>query len=383
MASRPSNRNRYSGSYKFKKKTQNPMIFPVQPINSGRGAYRRRNRGININFRPILFFMAIALLIIGFGYMAFSNKALAVMVDGEAVGYIKDMNTSEEEVNALILAKLKEDVGNNIEINETITLEQVNGMFKRVSNNAEGVIAQVCQAVTYKQEATKIIVEGKDACIVANVDSAKKVLQTILDNYKPSDGTTNPEFAVQIKTEPAFVESTEVIDVETAVELLSKTKQEERIHSVVQGDTFASIAANAGMTEQELLQANPSISAETKNNLSIGQQLKVVMTVPTLAIRTFKVTTRTEAIPYETEREADDSMYEGEEEEVQEGVDGQKEISERIAYINGTPQGAASSTSKVIKEPVTRIVKYGTYEPSYDDEDEDEDYYEDDENNEE
>lgn len=376
MAFKPSSRSRYSGSYRFKKKSTNPMIFPTQPVNSGRSSYsrRRRRRGININLRPILFFMAIALLIVGLGYMAFSSKALAVMVDGEEVGYIKDMNTTEEEVNALILAKLKEDVGNNIEINETITLKEVNSIFKNVSNNAEGVIAQVCQAVTYKQEATKILVEGKQACIVANVDAAKEVLNTILQNYQPSDGTTNPEFAVQIKTEAAFVESTDVIDVDAAVELLSQTKEEKKVHTVVQGDTFASIAAGAGMTEQELLQANPSFTSETKSNLSVGQQLNVVMTVPTLSIRTYKISTRTEEIPYETEEEADDSMYEGEEEEVQEGVNGQKEITERIAYINGVAQGAASSTEKVIKEPVSRIVKYGTYEP---DDEEDEDYDED------
>ncbi|MGN1319092.1 MAG: G5 domain-containing protein [Lachnospirales bacterium] len=368
-----SSRNRYSGSYRFKTNSQKPMIFPMQPSNAGRksSSPRRRSRGsgFNINLRPFLFLIAVVFIIVGLGYMAFSRQALAVMVNGEAVGYIKDMNTTEEEVNALILAKLKEDVGNNIEINEKITLEKVNSIFKNVSNNAEGVIAQVCKAVTYKQEATKIVIDGKQACIVSNADVAKDVLNTILSNYKPSDGTTNPEFAAQVKTEAAFVESTEVADKDTAVKLLSQTKQEEKIHTVVQGDTFASIAKNAGMTEADLLKANPSITAETKTNLSIGQQIKVIMTVPTIAIRTYKINTKTVDIPYETERKADDSMYEGEEEEVQEGVDGQKEVYEKVAYINGTPQGAATTSEKVIKEPVTRIIKYGTYEPDYDDDD--------------
>ncbi len=375
------NKNRYLASkpLKFKTKTDKPLLFPLHPDKVNRKTYRSgRSIGFNINLRPILFLLIVILIIFGIGYFAFSRQAMAVMVNGEAVGYIKDMNTTEEELNALIIAKLKEDVGNNIELNETITLEKVNSIFKHVSNNAEGVLADVCKAVTYKQEATKILVEGKQMVIVSNIDAAKEVLKRILDAYEPPNGTSSPEFATQIKTEAAFVNSTDVADIETAVKMLSQTRQEERVHTVVTGETFASIASNAGMTEAELLQANPSITSETKNNLSVGQQLKVIMTVPTLQIRTYKVETKKEEIPYETEREYDDSMPSGETEEVQEGVNGEKEITQKVAYINGVPQtGSAAQTSEnITKKPVNRILKIGTYEESYDedyDEDEDED----------
>lgn len=375
------NKNRYlvSKPLKFKNKTDKPLLFPLHPDKVNRKTYRG-NRGFsfNINLRPVLFLLIAILVIFGIGYFAFSRQAMAVMVNGEAVGYIKDMNTTEEELNALILAKLKEDVGNNIELNETITLEKVNSIFKHVSNNAEGVVAEVCKAVTYKQEAIKILVEGKQMVVVSNLDAAKEVLKRILDAYNPPDGTSSPEFATQIKTEATFVESTDVADIDTAVKMLSQTRQEEKVHTVVSGDTFASIAANAGMTEAELLQANPTLTSETKNNLSVGQQLKVIMTVPTLQIRTYKVETKTETIPYETEREYDDSMPSGETEEVQEGVDGEKEVTQKIAYINGVPQtgSAAQVSEKITKQPVTRIIKIGTYEESYDDEDDD--YYDDD-----
>ncbi len=374
------NKNRYLASkpLKFKNKSSKPMLFPLHPDKVNRKTYRRSS-GVhfNINLRPILFLLLAVLIIFGIGYFAFSRQALAVMVNDEPVGYIRDLNTTEEELNALILAKLKEDVGNNIEINETITLEKVNSIFKHVSNNAEGVLADVCSAVTYKQEATKILVEGKQMVIVSNIDAAKEVLQQILNAYTPPDGTTDPEFATQIKTEATFVESTDVADIDTAVKMLSQTKEVERVHSVVTGDTFASIASNAGMTEAELLQANPSLTNETKNNLSVGQQLKVIMTVPTLQIRTYKTETQKVEIPYETEEEYDDSMPDGETEEVQEGVNGEKEVTQKVAYINGVaqPSTAVQTTEKVIKEPVNRIIRIGTYEESYDDEDYDDDDY--------
>lgn len=366
-----------SGSYTFKKRnTDKPIIFPTQSKNSTRrksSSVPKIKFDLNMgNLKPILFVVIAIAVILFVGYFAFSRQALAVMVNDEAVGYIKDMGTTEDELNSLIVAKLKEDVGNNIELNETVTLKKVNSMFKHVSNNAEDVVANACKAVTYKQEGCMIVVDGTPACIVANEETATSILQQVLDSYTPPNGTTDPEFVSKITKEATFVDSTKVLDVDSAVKLLSQTKEEEKVYTVVSGDTFASIAANAGMTESELLKANPSISSETKNNLSVGQQLNIVMTVPTLTIRTYKIETKKVSIPYDTIEEDDDSLSSGERQEVQAGVNGEKEVSEKVAYINGVAQGAATSSEKVTKQPVDRIVKVGTYveedyDSSYDD----------------
>lgn len=379
------NRNRYLASkpLKFKQKSNRPMLFPLNTDKTSRNSGRpRKSSGsdFNINLRPILRPLLIILIIFAIGYFAFSRQAMAVLVDGEPVGYIRDVKTTEEELNNLIVAKLKEDVGNNIEINEEITLKKVNSIFKHVSSNAEGVLADVCKAVTYKQEATKILVEGKQMVIVSNIDAAKEVVKRILDNYKLPSGTSDPEIATQIKTESTFVESADVADIDTAVKMLSQTRQEEKIHTVVSGETFATIAANAGMTEGELLEANPSITSETKSNLSVGQKLKIIVTVPTLEMRSYKVETKKVPIPYETEEKPDSSLDRGETQEIQEGVDGEKEVIQKTAYLNGYPENNKSvvETEKVIKKPVTRIIKVGTYEPDYDDDDDDDYEYDED-----
>lgn len=366
------NKNRYLASkpLKFKQKSNKPLLFPLHPDKVNRKTYRgSRGPSFHFNPRPFLFFAVVIFVVFALAYFLMSRQALAVMVNGEPVGYIRDMNTTEQELNDLILAKLRQDVGNEVEINEDITLQRVNSIFKSVANNAEGVIANVCNSVTYRQQATSILVEGNQAVIVANLDAAKEVLNNIINAYTPPAGTTDPEIATQIKTEAVFVESTEVSDIETATELLSQTRQEERVHAVVQGETFASIASNFGMTEAELLTANPSITNETKSNLSIGQQLKVIVTVPTLQMRTYKTETSTEVIDYETEREYDDTMYDGETEEIQEGEEGEMQVITKIPYINGIPQNSqAIREENVIKEPVNRILRIGTYEGDDDDE---------------
>ena len=70
--------------------------------------------------------MLIAILVICLlGSFVFRKNALAVVVNNNTIGYIKDTSTTEDEFKQLITAKLKETVGNELEINESIKLKPV------------------------------------------------------------------------------------------------------------------------------------------------------------------------------------------------------------------------------------------------------------------
>lgn len=351
---------------KFKGKSSKPMLFPLHPNNMTDNRVYTRRRKKNINPRPLLFLIIALVVICLIGYIAVHKKSLAVEINGEVVGYIKDTNTTEEELNNLVLAKLKQEVGNNIEIKDKITLEPVSSFFKK-TDNSEQVVAKVCQSVSYNQEATTILVEGKEFCIVSNIEDAKKALKTVLENYKCPVGTAQPEFAIQINTGTTFVDNEQVSSVEEAVKLLSATQTVERVHKVVQGDTFATIAASAGMTEGELLNANPSITSETKTKLQVGQEIKTIVTEPILPIRTFSWDTVTEEIPYETVTQRNRNKPTSYREVIQEGQNGTKEVIRKTPYVNGEQKGDPQLTEKVTKEPVNKIIERGTYVPPADD----------------
>ena len=202
---------------------------------------------------------------------------------------LRKLKQQRIEINNLVLAKLKQDVGNNIEINDKITLKSAGGFFKK-TENPEQVVAKVCQKVSYNQEATTILVEGKEFCTVANVEAAREALKETLKAYKVPAGTAQPEFAIQINTGKVFVDNSKVSSVDEAVKLLSATQTVDKTYTVAKGDTFATIANKVGMTEAALLSANPSVTDKT--SIQIGQQLKVTVTEPVLPIRTFKWTTK-------------------------------------------------------------------------------------------
>lgn len=347
---------------KFKNKSSKPMLFPLHPSNmQGTKSYvRKRKRSFNP--RPILFLL-LAVVIIGLiGYVAIQQKALAVMVNDNVVGYIRDRKTTEEELNNLVLAKLKQEVGNNIEINDSITLKPVSGLFRK-TDNSEQVVAKVCESVSYNQEATTILVEGKEFCIVATKDIARQALEQVLADYTVPEGTAQPEFAIQINTGTTFVDNSKVSSLEEAVKLLSATQTVDKTYTVEQGDTFGSIASKSGMTESELLAANPNITEETKTSLQIGQTLNITVTEPILPIRTYSWETVTETIDYETETRRNRNQPTSYREVIQEGEEGTKEVIRKIPYVNGVQQGEPQLTEKVVKEPVTRIIERGTYEP--------------------
>lgn len=358
---------------KFKnRKSGQRVVFPLHPDNMRKtGGYNSKSSSLNLNIngKPLLLAIFIILLVCILSALIFHKNAMAIMVDGKAAGYIKTTSVTEDEMNSLVTAKLKEDVGNDIQLNEKITLKPVNSLFKKVYSNPETVITDVCKQVTFKQKATSIDIQKKSYVIVSNLEAAKEVTQTVLKNYKSTDGTTEPQFAIQIGTSDVFVENSEVSSIEDAVAKLSETKAVTREYTVASGDTFASIAAKAGMTEAELLQANPSVTDKSK--ISLGQKLKVTFNERVVPIRTFKTTTEKVSIPYETERVANRNEDEDYWEETQEGVNGEKEVSKKIPYINGVQAGEPVTTEKVTKQPVTRRIEYGTRSYSYDDDDED------------
>ena len=356
MPPRPKTAKLSQNPLKFKNKGDRPLIFPVNADTARKTTRQRTPSNFKFNGSPIIALLIAILVICLLGSFVFRKNALAVVVNNNTIGYIKDTSTTEDEFKHLITAKLKETVGNELEINESIKLKPVNGLFKHVSGNSEEVISKVCESVTYKQQATSIQVEGKPYVTVSNIDQAKEALSTTLKKYKAPAGTTDPEFAIQIGTANVFVDNKDVLTVDQAVEKLSETKQVTRTHTVVAGDTFASIASNAGMTEAELLKANPSISAESKTNLQIGQKLTVTSNVPVLPIRTFKTTTKEEIIDFTAVRTKNYNMPVGYSKVTTPGQEGKKQVIEKIPYINGEQSGVKKSFHSLLQNRLKLVL---------------------------
>lgn len=74
----------------------------------------------------------------------------------------------------------------------------------------------------------------------------------------------------------------------------------------------------------------------------------------------YKEETVTETIDYETEEQYSSSMASGTSEVTQNGVEGEKEVTYKVKYVDGEEESREKVSEKVTKEPVNKIVTYGT-----------------------
>ena len=65
-------------------------------------------------------------------------------------------------------------------------------------------------------------------------------------------------------------------------------------------------------------------------------------------------------VDFKTDRRPDDTMYEGQTKTIREGEKGQRQVDYIVKYSNGKVVSKEVTSDKVIKEPVNKIVAYGT-----------------------
>ena len=74
----------------------------------------------------------------------------------------------------------------------------------------------------------------------------------------------------------------------------------------------------------------------------------------------YKEETSTESIPFATTTKKTNSLNKGETAIETPGVNGEKELTKRVKYVNGNPAQADILAEKVLKEPVTQVKLVGT-----------------------
>lgn len=287
-------------------------------------AKRRRGREFNSGkLVSVLLAAALIFFLVLMVWLALHKNAQAVKIDNEQFAYIKDMNTSTEEFNKLVLAKLKEKTGNNVQLKQTVTLVPVHVSRKKVDANTENVLTKLCDKLTYKQEAAVITVNGEEKAVLSSEDEANSLLKQIVEIYEPEDKASVKEsgFVDDVKVQSKFVDDDEVMTTVKASDVLRSTTTEKKKYTVVSGDTFGYIAQKAQMTEEELLKENPSFTKDTISKLKIGQELNITVPVPVVSVRVVR--------------------------EVKE-TSGNKEITVRITSVNGMEQSREKVSEKVI-----------------------------------
>lgn len=195
---------------------------------------------------------------------------------------------------------------------------------------------------------------GKDN-YVSYMDKAQKEIKdtgSLLENvYIENEITTK---RVKISTQQKiYTDSTEL-----SKYFVFGTTNVQNSYIVKQGDSIESVAYNNKISVDEFLISNPTYTSAT-NILLAGDTVQIGETNPQLnaVIETYQV--EDTVSKYKQEVRIDKNMYVGQENVIQDGVDGVDRVTQRIKYINGNIVYVEPVNTEELKSSIAQIVVKG------------------------
>lgn len=176
--------------------------------------------------------------------------------------------------------------------------------------------------------------------------------------------TTEKDLGAALRTQGITLNPKDIISPELTTALKGKKelavtiKQAMPVSVLVDGNTIETDTQAATIADllQELnitLGPKDGISADLQSPVEKGLSLKIVR-------RTQQTKVVREEIPFEVIREEDRDLMVGESRDVQEGINGIKEVTQVVYYEDGKEVAAEVTSEEIISSPQDQIVAYGT-----------------------
>jgi len=287
------------------------------------------------------------------------KNAVNIYVEDYYIGAVKNPNDiTAEDLKNSVTAQLVGEVCTNVLINEEVRVEAVRADSKNIVT-IEYALSEIKRLVTYKIEAAVIVVDGGEVLALSAEEDAQRLLDEIIKEYV-LEGVNIVEsgFEENVQVTAKFVESAEVVDYDKGREILTMGTSAMITYTIATGDNLYKIASKNGITVEEIIEANPPMTATTP--LKIGNKLNLKILVPFLSVKTVENIVFTERQEKGIEYREDSSRPVSYKRVVQQGRDGQKEVTTQIIRVNGSETAQKVVSEKITVEPVTEIIVVGT-----------------------
>lgn len=175
-------------------------------------------------------------------------------------------------------------------------------------------------------------------------------------------GLSNISFANTIEVVESYLPSNQVSSIEDAINEVTKDKEEKTIYEVVSGDTLSKIANKTGISMDEIVALNDSLTS-TSSTIRVGEELIITVPKPELSVE------REELVYYEGTYEADiiyqynTSWYTTSQVTLQDPSSGYHKAVKKITYLNNEIVSTEVLYEEIIAEAVPKIVEKGTKIP--------------------
>lgn len=287
-------------------------------------------------------------------------EGYTVSINGQEIGIVENQETVRRIVED-IEKDLREQYQENIVV-EDESLSFTKGEFKEKESPLTEqplIERRILASIDYNVEAYAITIEEEALVHLRSEKEATDLLEKIKSEYIQEDREYEEiEFNEEVEVQEALIALGEIVERENALNILQKGTDEEKVHTVAEGDTISEIAKQYGLTAEDIEKANTHL--EDLHMISIGDELNLIVPKPYITVRTVEYVEYTEDVDFETEYNDTDSLYEGDRKITQQGALGEREITGYIIRENGRQVDMEIEEEKILSEPVTRIVARGT-----------------------
>lgn len=310
---------------------------------------------------PVLFFLFCSIILWGGMHLFLLQKGdlFMVEVNGLEIGLL-----ASEDVLDEILSTLEKEAadyyGRPVKLVKKVTARKV--FLPLEKEETEKVYAQLHNMLSYKVAARMVTVNGKDVLPLSSEKDVDLLYEIVASAFIPQEENVlleDIETAEKITTREYFCYPEEICDIETLATVLLRGTDRKEVYLVSRGDSLWKIARDYSLSVDELKEANPQLDGE---NLQIGDEINLIVPEPMVNVITVERLTVEEKIPFETKYSYDSSLWKMQNEVVEEGKLGIKEVEYQITRENGKETSREIIQERIIAEPEPQLVARGTAE---------------------
>lgn len=201
---------------------------------------------------------------------------------------------------------------------------------------------------------------GVEAALNDMFEAVEPAVEKDFDDYK--QGLIGIDFADKIEIVEAYLPDEELIDVQAAIELVTKEQEVQLIYKVVSGDTLSQISLAHNIPIDDLIAMNPNLEDED-TILHIDDEIIITMPEPDLSVSWKEEQVIVEDYEAEVQYVYNDNWYTTKQVTLQQPSAGRRKVVAVTEYLNGKEVGREIIKEEVYAEAVPKIVEKGTIIP--------------------
>lgn len=299
----------------------------------------------------------VALLLLGGGgyYLKSTTSAAYVIINGESIGIVENMQSGKKLVEAV----LKEDgeaVGGVAKTHDQVEFTQA-----RI-NEAYNVLSEegLKQKLSYYIEGVELRIAGTPIFTLSSQETADKLLKAYQEIYAKADESnqlSSASFEEEVGTQVVETSPDKVVSLDQALEKLKQGNVQKQEYVIQPNDSWWLIARKNDLKTVEVLAANPGTTLDTV--IKPGQKIAIEKVSPYLTVVSEGTQIAKEVIPFDVVTKTDSSLASGQSKVTQSGNDGEKEV--KYSYVKKNDKVITKTVldEKVLKDAVTQVVAKG------------------------